>query len=237
MTGTPDGAGQGRYPVADIAAGMYAYGGMITALYERGRTGAAECGRGEHAGHLVEWMGFPLYYTYGGAPPAAGRRRARQIAPYGPFPAGDGKAGDDGPPERAGVGGASPARFSGRPGLADDARLRGQRRPDRPPGPLERSDRPVRGAHRATSWPPARRGPAAPTPRTQREVGDVWAHPQLAARGRWHEVGTPAGPVPALRAARPRRPGAADGPGAGPRRAHPGRSSPSWDSPRPRSTR
>ena len=29
-------------------------------------------------------------------------------------------------------------------------------------------------------------------------MADVWAHPQLAARGRWHEVGTPAGPVPAL---------------------------------------
>ena len=27
---------------------------------------------------------------------------------------------------------------------------------------------------------------------------DVWEHPQLAARGRWREVGTPAGPVPAL---------------------------------------
>jgi crotonobetainyl-CoA:carnitine CoA-transferase CaiB-like acyl-CoA transferase len=29
-------------------------------------------------------------------------------------------------------------------------------------------------------------------------MAQVWAHPQLAARGRWHEVGTPAGPVPAL---------------------------------------
>ena len=27
---------------------------------------------------------------------------------------------------------------------------------------------------------------------------DVWEHPQLAARGRWREVGTSAGPVPAL---------------------------------------
>jgi crotonobetainyl-CoA:carnitine CoA-transferase CaiB-like acyl-CoA transferase len=29
-------------------------------------------------------------------------------------------------------------------------------------------------------------------------MAEVWAHPQLAARGRWQEVGTPAGPVPAL---------------------------------------
>jgi len=27
---------------------------------------------------------------------------------------------------------------------------------------------------------------------------EVWQHPQLAARNRWREVGTPAGPVPAL---------------------------------------
>ena len=29
-------------------------------------------------------------------------------------------------------------------------------------------------------------------------MADVWAHPKLAARRRWHEVATPAGPVPAL---------------------------------------
>jgi len=30
-------------------------------------------------------------------------------------------------------------------------------------------------------------------------VADVWAHPQLAARGRWSEVDTPTGRVPALK--------------------------------------
>jgi crotonobetainyl-CoA:carnitine CoA-transferase CaiB-like acyl-CoA transferase len=29
-------------------------------------------------------------------------------------------------------------------------------------------------------------------------MAEVWAHPQLAARGRWHQIDTPAGPVPAL---------------------------------------
>jgi crotonobetainyl-CoA:carnitine CoA-transferase CaiB-like acyl-CoA transferase len=33
---------------------------------------------------------------------------------------------------------------------------------------------------------------------TVNSMHDVWAHPQLAARERWHQVGTPAGPVPAL---------------------------------------
>ena len=31
------------------------------------------------------------------------------------------------------------------------------------------------------------------------EMHDVWAHPQLAARDRWVDVATPAGPIPALR--------------------------------------
>jgi itaconate CoA-transferase len=30
------------------------------------------------------------------------------------------------------------------------------------------------------------------------DMHDVWRHPQLAARGRWTDVQTPAGPVPAL---------------------------------------
>jgi itaconate CoA-transferase len=31
------------------------------------------------------------------------------------------------------------------------------------------------------------------------DLADVWAHPQLAARGCWREIDTPAGRVPALR--------------------------------------
>ena len=30
------------------------------------------------------------------------------------------------------------------------------------------------------------------------DMHDVWQHPQLQARGRWTEVGTPTGPIPAL---------------------------------------
>jgi itaconate CoA-transferase len=30
------------------------------------------------------------------------------------------------------------------------------------------------------------------------DMHDVWEHPQLRARGRWAEVATPAGPIPAL---------------------------------------
>ena len=42
---------------------------------------------------MVEWMSFPLYYAYDGAPapPRAGAAHAT-IFPYGPFAAGDGKS-------------------------------------------------------------------------------------------------------------------------------------------------
>ena len=30
------------------------------------------------------------------------------------------------------------------------------------------------------------------------DMQDVWKHPQLQARGRWTEVDTPTGPIPAL---------------------------------------
>ena len=41
---------------------------------------------------LTEWMSYPLYYAFDGAPPPArtGASHAT-IYPYGPFPAGDGK--------------------------------------------------------------------------------------------------------------------------------------------------
>jgi crotonobetainyl-CoA:carnitine CoA-transferase CaiB-like acyl-CoA transferase len=41
-------------------------------------------------------------------------------------------------------------------------------------------------------------------------MAQLWAHPQLAARGRWRDVDTPAGPVPALLP--PGLPAAADSP-------------------------
>jgi crotonobetainyl-CoA:carnitine CoA-transferase CaiB-like acyl-CoA transferase len=41
---------------------------------------------------MAEWMSFPLYYAYDGAPPPprAGAAHAT-IYPYGPFPTGDGR--------------------------------------------------------------------------------------------------------------------------------------------------
>ncbi len=91
INGAPDAPAKVGISVADIAAGMYAYSGMLAALYERERTGVA---RGFHVSMLDalgEWMSQPyLFATYGGAPPPRTGASHASIAPYGPYQAGDG---------------------------------------------------------------------------------------------------------------------------------------------------
>ena len=104
VTGAPDAPAKVGISVSDIAAGMYAYSGVLAALLERGRTGQGSVVDVSMLESTVEWMGFPLYYSYDGAPPPprAGAAHAT-IYPYGPFDAADGQ-GDDGDPERTRVG-------------------------------------------------------------------------------------------------------------------------------------
>ncbi|NWE26737.1 CaiB/BaiF CoA transferase family protein [Pseudomonas gingeri] len=77
--------------IADIAAGMYAYSGILSALLLRGKTGEGSRVDVSMLESLVEWMGYPMYYAFDGAPqpPRAGAAHST-IYPYGPFPAGDG---------------------------------------------------------------------------------------------------------------------------------------------------
>ena len=90
ITGTPETPSKAGISVADIAAGMYAFSGILTALFQRERTGEGASLEVSLFESLAEWMGFPAYFTaYGGvAPPRTGSRHAT-IAPYGPFETGD----------------------------------------------------------------------------------------------------------------------------------------------------
>jgi itaconate CoA-transferase len=77
--------------VADIAAGMYAYSGILTALLYRANTGQAVPVEVSLFDALAEWMGNPLYYTmYGGTAPQRLGAQHPSIAPYGPFVSADG---------------------------------------------------------------------------------------------------------------------------------------------------
>lgn len=89
VTGTADTPAKAGIPVADIAAGMYAYSGILTALLARHQTGQGTLIEISMLEALAEWMGYPAYYALGGkAPPRQGASHAA-IAPYGPFATGD----------------------------------------------------------------------------------------------------------------------------------------------------
>ena len=70
---------------------MYAFSGILAALYDRERTGEGAAFEVSLFDALSEWMGFPLHYAAGSgrAPVRAGTSHAA-IAPYGAFAAGDG---------------------------------------------------------------------------------------------------------------------------------------------------
>jgi itaconate CoA-transferase len=92
INGTPDTPSKCGLAIADIATGMYALNGILMGLHQRARTGRGYAFEVSLFDALTEWMSYPAYYTRGrGEPvPRSGARHAT-IAPYGPFPAGDGK--------------------------------------------------------------------------------------------------------------------------------------------------
>jgi itaconate CoA-transferase len=92
ITGTPEAPSKVGISIADIAAGMYAYSGILTALFARERTGVGAAIEISLLESLGEWMGFAAYYTGEGgrALPRSGASHAA-IAPYGPFDSADGK--------------------------------------------------------------------------------------------------------------------------------------------------
>ena len=69
VTGTQDDPSKAGCSVADIAAGMYAYTNILAALIQRGRTGKGCRIDVSMLESMVEWMSFPLYYAFDGAPP------------------------------------------------------------------------------------------------------------------------------------------------------------------------
>ena len=92
VTGTPEQPAKVAISIADISAGMYAYSGVLTALYERERTGQGTSIEVAMLDTLGEWMSQPVYYSvYGGQPPRRTGARHASIAPYGPYSAAGGE--------------------------------------------------------------------------------------------------------------------------------------------------
>jgi itaconate CoA-transferase len=197
VTGTPEAPSKAGNSIADIAAGMYAYSNILSALLLRGTTG-----KGSHIDvsmleALAEWMSYPLYYAYDGAsPPPRSAAAHATIYPYGPFAAGDGGT--------VMLGLQNEREWKvfcevvlQNAALATDLRFDSNAR--------RNEHRQVLQAIILTSFA------ALTTPQVEQRLDEaqianarmndmagLWAHPQLQARGRWQTVGTPAGDIPAL---------------------------------------
>lgn len=92
VTGTEEQPSKVGISVADIAAGMYMYTGILTALLTRNKTNKGTVLEVSMLEALGEWMGYPAYYAgYGGSEPKRAGASHSTIYPYGPFKCGDGK--------------------------------------------------------------------------------------------------------------------------------------------------
>lgn len=196
VTGTESDMVKAGCSIADIAAGMYAYSNILAALIERAKTGEGRHIDVSMLEAMAEWMGHPMYYAFeGAAQPARVGASHATIFPYGPFPTANGDVVFAIQNEREWS--AFCAGVLENPSVATDARfvstsLRSTNREalrqiitDR----LTLLDRNVvlkrlDGANIANA--------------DAKDMSGLWHHVQLAERGRWVNVETPAGPVPAL---------------------------------------
>ena len=197
VTGTPEEPCKSGNSIADIAAGMYAYTGILAALLQRGKTG-----RGSHIDvsmleALAEWMGYPMYYAYDGAPPPPRSAASHAtIYPYGPFPAGDGGT------VMLGLQNEREWRtFCEKvllqTALATDPRFDSNARRNENREMLRAIILETFGAL-TTAQVLERLDTAQIANARMNDMAGLWAHPQLQARERWRQVGSPAGDIPAL---------------------------------------
>ncbi|VVM45890.1 Acetyl-CoA:oxalate CoA-transferase [Pseudomonas fluorescens] len=199
VTGGPgeDGMAKAGNSIADIAAGMYAYTGILSAVLLREKTGIGSQVEVSMLEALVEWMNYPLYYAYEGAapPPRAGAAHAT-IYPYGPFPVGDGST--------VMLGLQNEREWQlfceqvlQQPELASDERFSANFKR------VTNRDA-LRGliveAFAALNFDTVieRLDGASIANAKVNDMQGVWAHPQLQARDRWRRIDTAAGSVPSL---------------------------------------
>ena len=200
ITGTPEEPSKAGNSMADIAAGMYAYTGVLAALMQRDKPGGT--GKGSHIDvsmleALAEWMGYPLYYAFEGAsPPPRTAASHASIYPYGPFQAGDGGTVMLGlQNEREWLAFCEVVLQNA--ALATDARFDSNARRNESREALKAIILETFG-RLTTAQVVDRLDDAQIANARMNSMAEVWAHPQLKARGRWQNVGSPVGDIPAL---------------------------------------
>jgi crotonobetainyl-CoA:carnitine CoA-transferase CaiB-like acyl-CoA transferase len=197
ITGTPEHPSKAGCSIADIAAGMYAYTNILSALMLREKTGVGSSIDVSMLEALSEWMGYPLYYAYQGAsPPPRSAASHATIYPYGPFPAGDQKTVMLGlQNEREWQ--VFCEQVLMQPNLAKDPRFDSNFKRNENRQTLEAII--VEAFATMTAADVVAKLESAQIANAQvNDMHDLWNHAQLKARNRWVDVQTPAGPVPAL---------------------------------------
>ncbi|MFE1317288.1 CaiB/BaiF CoA transferase family protein [Kitasatospora phosalacinea] len=197
LTGTPDTPARAGISIADIAAGMYAYTGVLTALYERERTGKGTAFDVSMLDALGEWLGQPLFHgLYGPAPLGRSGARHPSISPYGHYRAGDGgQVFLSVQSDRDWV--ALCERVLERPELVRDPRFADNPLRHRNDAELTAILEEHFAAHGSDEL--LERLDAAGIANARlRSVAEFADHPQLAARERWREFDTPSGPLRGL---------------------------------------
>lgn len=195
ITGTEQTPSKVGLSIADIAGGMYVYSGVLTALLQRARTGEGTAFEVSLFEALGEWMGYAMYYSFGGTPPARTGASHAAIAPYGPYKTRDGQV----------IFGIHNNRewaiFSRdvleRPALADDPRFQGNH--------LRVANRQAMDAEidsvfaQLPTSEVIQRLDAAHIANARMNTLDQFVeHPQLSGRNAWRTVGSSVGPIPAL---------------------------------------
>ena len=197
ITGTPETPSKVGISAADIAAGLYAYSGVLSALFRRERTGEGATLEVSMLEALGEWMGFPAYFAgYGGEEPRRSGAAHAAIAPYGPFGCGDGEV------VFLGIQNEREWRkfceeVLGEEGMAEDHRF------DKNSRRVENRDELHAEIGKVFSGLSSEEvidrlegaGVANARMRTVRQFLD---HPQLEARNRWREFGSPVGSLRGL---------------------------------------
>jgi itaconate CoA-transferase len=197
VTGTPEIPSKVGISIADISAGMYAYTGILTALYQRERTGKGIRFEVSLFEALGEWMSYPAYFTaYSGAPPPRTGARHATIAPYGPFQTGDGKSVNIGIQNER-----EWARFCSivldHPELATDERFSSNvKRVEH--GEVLHATIDAVFSQLSSEQVIARLERAQIANSRLNTMQEFCEHPQLAARQRWREVGSPVGMLKAM---------------------------------------
>jgi itaconate CoA-transferase len=198
VTGTPDHPAKAGIPVADIAAGMYAFGNVMAALLHRERFGSGTAFEVTMFDALVEWMGHPVLATdHTGEPPPRVGLSHPVIAPYDAYPTADGHEivigiQNDREWVRLAVDVIGQPDLATHPDFATNvARVRNRTNVDAAVA-AAMATRTIDDAVQALD---AARIASA----RLNTVNDLLDHPQLTARDRWRPVATPAGTVRGLR--------------------------------------